>query len=876
MAMRSLCAIALLVAFVALNGAAAQDNPATPANAAGPAVADAAFLRDLAAQDRAHAQDARQRAKVWEEMAARARASVAQSSGTFKEGWEQSAADDARFAKQLNDEAERWEREARELDGRAAAAEQSAAAAAPAAPAPPPCNCRNPPVPAGTASTGDPLAPVLGEWLDPVRKAKITIARENPADTRSALVLKGSHADWKGTYTPANGTQPAQVVFRRKPGWKEMEPAAPPWALQQAEGHLEWILELSLDLDCLPKLRGKWYKGEVKWRDVGGRTAQWASYVNAEAIEYDRQPSVDLALTGRPGIQVVTRRDFPWPAEALDRDQGFFVEVRLSNVDAQAQGRQLTVRIVAHPSGRSIDVILTGAPRRSGPAVYTTDASIVFEKPFEIAGPSDLVYSPADSVNLEKLGLKNGDLVTVSLVPQTWGDVSTSFLFYDSWVQQGIARNEAGFDDLDRAYRVALDSAPDAKARDVLKRKIQLIADARDLLGPGRKEQFTDLQRYYIGNAYHGVLLTDTYDVAAGLAGRNREWTTGPYFWDPYKIQLVDSGEGKMVVDAMEEGRAKFKEDFMHAVPAGLALGLYHLVAQLSGGSQIVMAAFSIDEDGNPVYMVDRIFAGVSFASSGLFSVASAKYLTELSPDSTAQGGSPPDDQPFAKDFEINPDSPATIRRTVEGGRIPFGSVNAVDEAMAKSLYGPNARLRPLDPGEPGILQVTNYDCSIEVVRVHVLAGTGRNIPEMSLRHTALQQRLARPMGGIDAAGYVALVQQQGGRAAFRDVDLPTLQVLRDANYYVNITLKWPDGGYHAVDFKGFAVEGGQQVAIWNDPYLGGKVTLPICDFAKIFLIQPGRSVADPSKGTVKIADFGQAQPITFGGRTFPPLRDRP
>lgn len=98
----------------------------------------------------------------------------------------------------------------------------------------------------------------------------------------------------------------------------------------------------------MPRLGGKWYRGEVRWQVDGAQTASFASHVDDVPVDYTRQESIDLTLSGHPGIQVVTQRDFPWPADTLDRNQSFFVEARLSYDDANAQGAQLRVRIVRH------------------------------------------------------------------------------------------------------------------------------------------------------------------------------------------------------------------------------------------------------------------------------------------------------------------------------------------------------------------------------------------------------------------------------------------------------------------------------------------------------------------------------------------------
>ena len=174
----------------------------TPATSQTDSGAQATFYRDMAAQDRAHAADARQRAKQWEDMAAKASSRAAAAAGSLKESWERIAKDDTTSAKELYDEAEMWEQKARQLDAQAEQAEEKATAAN----QPPPA----PSVPA-TAVKEDEIKELLGEWVDEARGT--TVAIEVGAGSNQSLILKGKHGDWKGTYTRANGSQSARVVF---------------------------------------------------------------------------------------------------------------------------------------------------------------------------------------------------------------------------------------------------------------------------------------------------------------------------------------------------------------------------------------------------------------------------------------------------------------------------------------------------------------------------------------------------------------------------------------------------------------------------------------------------------------------------------------
>ncbi len=848
--------------------------------------ADAAdSWRRIAAQDRKIANSARERAQVWEDMARKARARAAASSGAMKKIWEENAVNDEKEAKKLNDEADAWEEKARAADAKAEQALSSSGggygpnkplggseatapspADTPRGPEPPATTPVSGPEPATTTKAGSnsaatdiPLAKLLGTWIDEQKASTIKI--EQSAGGQN-LFLKGKHSDWTGSYTPASGSRAARMVFRRKPSPAEMDQGAPEWARNQVRGKLEWILDLEVESECGLKLKGTWYRGEVRWRDDGNqKTGSAASHVSGVPLEYEYLEDLKPQLTGRPSVQVVTRRDFPWPAETLDKEQSFFVEVRLDYEAASKQGKSLKVKFEVEKTGKSLELALTGTPHK-GPVIYTSEAPVLFERPFDIAGPSDLVHSPYDSPNLAKLGLKNGDVVKVS-----FRDSSTSFKYFDSWVQQGIARNEDGFLDLLKLYQQMIELTKDLKQRERLHRKSQLIVTARHVINDYHPEasadQLTDLQRYYIGNAYH-------YFFTTGLTADSRLWelSSKPYLSKRFGVMVSSMGEEALIFDAIEEGRKKFKEDFYKSVPAGLSLGAYHIVAQLSGGGMMWTAVAGINESGQPVDLTDRIFAGVGFASGALFTVASPKMLTDLSPSArgSARGASSgfESDRPSAKEFEINPDTRAAIKRSIEaggakaGGAKVVGKIEANDINLARQVYGPNAVLRTPAPGEPGLLQVRNYNCVIEVARFHILKGTGRSHPEQALRSAAAIEGHVKPGEGMMRRGYVFLVEHEGGRAWLGGGSISRLKSLVKAGYFIEAYIQTRLGGQHSVDFRGFVQRAGVEHTVFGDPYFGSEVLLPTCDFLDMWAFQT------PGKGDFAVADFGQATPVNL------------
>src|SRR5262245_4029740 len=117
------------------------------------------------------------------------------------------------------------------------------------------------------AQTGTPSFPpvetLLGKWKNENDSSVITIEPLYFRDPtrKNELKLSGTH-DWGGIYRAGS------LGFRRTPKFEEMNSEIPEWARKRVEGKLSWELELVAADECgYPALQGKWYPGEVSWRE---------------------------------------------------------------------------------------------------------------------------------------------------------------------------------------------------------------------------------------------------------------------------------------------------------------------------------------------------------------------------------------------------------------------------------------------------------------------------------------------------------------------------------------------------------------------------------------------------------------------------------
>ncbi|MFZ5791974.1 MAG: hypothetical protein ACOY3L_14880 [Pseudomonadota bacterium] len=457
----------------------------------------------------------------------------------------------------------------------------------------------------------DPAADLVGRYQLPGKPVD-SIAVDVKLTGPSKLSFAGLHDDWQGTFTPGDDENPPRVTFTRKPSAAEMDESIPEWARRQVEGTLTWRMELEFR-DCGPiTLQGKWYPGEIKWREerdpstgaIRSRTATVIGDGEPRDVSWEKEvkepefdvPELDTAvLTVAPVDNPLARLGL----NAVTLGQPFFLVVRMGSEQAKQVGNSLQVTLTAEKSGRTSTVELTrfgGA--NANPVVFTTGEPIMLGEPF---------------MNLDSyinLKLSSGEVVTAS-----YGAQKRSFAVYPSWVQAGIASFKARFDALAQLYQaVMLDPRTPPDQKEEMHQKVQLIANARLFMSyePAPDENFTDYSRYELGAAYLSLVESSTKGLRRlGGAPANR-----------YGVSYLFQEESERAAEAIRRGVERYRQAFL-SMSKELAFGTYEFIAQQTGAGQFVTLVWGIDIYGNPVDMTDRVMAGIGLGSQLLLVGAS-------------------------------------------------------------------------------------------------------------------------------------------------------------------------------------------------------------------------------------------------------------
>lgn len=621
------------------------------------------MLRNDILRDRTEAESQLDRARQWRALqASQVRAAERDSSEAGKKAaldfaqlYDRYARDLEAYAQKLRDQANAAEARANRLDG---ALKKQQEATRPAAPVVSPAPPTAPPVPtapaAGTSpvrTTTAPTAPSSDSddsrnpaaWLagryqrDPMVETYPQVEISMEGDDK--VKLAALHDDWTGSFTPPTDSANGKLVFTRKPAAGEMGAKAPLWARQPVAGKLEWRLELEV-FECPEvQLVGKWYPGELRWSDRGGKRE--ASVAGpGEPVAYALKPietqAEQWADVADGPIVIIASASAPLARGGLrsvTKKRPFMPVVRASIDWARARGDTIKVSLRARTSGRTAEVELVRfGSANSVPVLYMPREAVVIDDhsaaPLLIGTPLSVPLSQ-ETVRFD---VANGEVVTAEVESG-----AASFIVYDTWVQQGIANHRRNFEQLYSLFQATLgDSVSTRETREIALQKSRLIQNFETLLAykPQGNENFTDYTRFEIGQAYAELL--------ARFGQPDREGRTATPLHGPppdkHGVVYTTDFERRAVGDAMAAGYQRYR-DGLALMGTELLIGTYEFFAEMTGAAQFVAAVWAIDPHGNPVNATDRVFAGIGLGSQLLLVGAlTARQVSKLSTETKLQG----------------------------------------------------------------------------------------------------------------------------------------------------------------------------------------------------------------------------------------------
>jgi hypothetical protein len=701
-----------------------------------------------------------------------------------------------------------------------------------------------------------PIEKLFGAWQSEDDGSIVHIGPSQRGDNRS-LQFKGKYDDWGGSYDGR------QLTFIRHALADQMDDAAPKWARDEVERQhsLMWWLELTPHESCgLLSAKGQWFPGELSWREekdpASGQVKREAMSLATKGkplpvkyVKLTDDGTESPTLTGEPVILVRPGdRSMPrLPVQSLNKKESFFVELILPAELAAKQGKTVTVNLRDTNNGHTATLALEVFHQR-GSVLYTTNQAVTFEKPFNIAGPSDLVNSPFDNINVESLKPTNGDSIVVSYS----GADSQSFTVYSSWVQQGIAANEQAFQQERSLYESLLNDPKTSPAdKEELHQKTQAILNAQTVIRDYHPDQgFNDVSRYLVGKYYHERLL-DVWKAdlsGSGVGSSATEWLQGKGQYNmQFNIVSTSTKEINTLAAAISDAHERNLNELFGPVMSGLALGMYQIVAQATGGDQIWVTFFGINSMGQPVDLTDRILSGTNLAFGALLQGAGSKFMADLSSSEARVNRFGASDS--LKTGELLEryvhDDP---RISMSSGPQARPVVHELDIAWLDQVYGENALLMPT-PGETLPVQIDNSTCAIAVAQQMAREGGQGFVPEALLTEVLRRQGKFVPGVGTYHTGFESLIADSGGRWLFKKrATLTDISEFLSKGYMVRATVKplsWPD--LHSVRVREVVQHGGEDFfVIFDDPAFGRRVVLPACDFERVF------------NGDIHLVDYGQ------------------
>lgn len=619
------------------------------------------LLREDVVRDRRQADAQVERGRQWRDMQAGALRRAGQAgSEDDRKSWQDSAQQYDRFARDVEAYAQKLRAQADAAEARAdrldAALKQREEAARPAAvppPAPPAVAPPAAPLAAPAAAPSPPPAPaapvpsVAGEPGSPEERNPAGYVagryqRDPVSDTyppvditldgESKVKFAGLHGDWTGTFTPPTDTAFGKLVFTRKPAPHEMSGKAPLWARQAVAGKLEWRLELEV-FEC-PDLHlvGKWYPGELRWSDRGGKREASVSgpgtpvdYTFNRVLlesehwaEVEASPVVTIASPGAPLARGGLR--------SVAKTRPFLPVVRTSIAWARARGDTIRITLRGEQSGKTAEVELVRFGSANVlPVIYMPREPVVIDD--HAAAP--IILGTPLSVQLSKetvrFDVPNGEVVTAEIEGG-----SASFIVYNSWVQEGIANHRRNFEQFHGLFQATLaDSVSTRETKEIALQKSLMIRNFEKLLEyqPQGDENFTDYTRFELGQQY--MRLLKNYGQEDGR-GRTATPLRAPPP-DKYGVVYTTNFEKEAVGNAVAAGRQRYR-DMFQMMGTELLVGTYEFFVNVTGAAQFVAVAWEIDPHGNPIDATDRLFAGIGLASQLLLvGATTAGQISKLS-----------------------------------------------------------------------------------------------------------------------------------------------------------------------------------------------------------------------------------------------------
>lgn len=511
---------------------------ATAAAQTTPRESDIQASLESARQDRAFAADRLDKARQWRQLAANAKRNAQQSrSQADRNMWNRTAREHERNAANLeaeaaNLEAQATRKEARAADMRRQLDEHNKAEERRAALRDLHTQQQANGEGSDSAASGDNIErpnitvdDVLGVWRRADNDAPYVIVQEDPDFDAypHRLELHTLARVWKGNFTSfdegdSRRPQSARVVFTHKPNAEEMNSEIPLWARQAVAGQLEWKIELNEVGSCdAPSLEGKFFPGEVTWREGanGSENIAWLSG-QGEGREFTLTQSPGLAfdIVSRPMLRIrlpgqeLIGGD---SVQTLIKGQKFFVEAIIPKEKAQEIGPETTVELRGMTGNDTYSLTMKAAASGDRPVVIYTHA-----------GAAGIVIGDADDMLMQgrydanPLSLNPGIVLDFSVsngerVQFDMAGARRSVRVFDNNTLAVIQRYKEGLEE----FRILLNkkvsdnTVPPAERRDAQRKGVmvnnaQVLMEATDALMP---PQIAAVGSVYLGEDGKGGML---------------------------------------------------------------------------------------------------------------------------------------------------------------------------------------------------------------------------------------------------------------------------------------------------------------------------------------------------------------------------------